>query len=89
MSPKLFIYLVNICVFSSDWPDKQKIAVGHELSDVLIYLVRLADRCDIDLSTAVLEKFKINELKYPVDKVKGCSKKYTEYRENDERESCP
>ena len=84
--------LSTICVSSSDWPDKQKIAVGHELSDVLIYLVSLADRCNIDLSTVVLKKFEINKQKYPVDKVKGCSKKYTEYDKNDdaeEREVCP
>ena len=74
------IYLIDICNLFSGWSDKERVAVSHELSDVLIYLVRLADRCNIDLSTGVLEKFEINKLKYPVDVVKGCSKKYTEYQ---------
>lgn len=35
-------------------------------------------KLDIDLEEAILEKMKINEEKYPVDKVKGSAKKYTE-----------
>ena len=42
---------------------------GEELSDVLIYLVRLADRCDVDLGAAVRDKMRKNGEKYPVDKV--------------------
>lgn len=61
-----------------EWTPQQRNALGEELSDVLIYLVRLADRCKIDLSQAVLEKLKQNELKYPVDKAYGSSKKYNE-----------
>lgn len=54
-------------------------AVGHELADVLVYLVRLADRLDIDLEQAVAEKIRINARKYPAEKVRGSSKKYDEY----------
>ena len=54
--------------------------LGEELSDVLLYLVRLADRCHIDLSAAVLDKLSKNAEKYPAEKVKGSSKKYDEYR---------
>ena len=72
-------FFVNTCTFSLGWSDKERISLGHELSDVLIYLVRLADRCHIDLSEAVLDKFEVNKQKYPVDRVKGSSKKYTEY----------
>lgn len=60
------------------WTAEQKAALGEELSDVLIYLVRLADRCEIDLGAAVVEKMKKNDAKYPVDKAFGSSKKYTE-----------
>ena len=38
---------------------------GEELADVLIYLVRLADRCEIDLAKAVEDKMQKNERKYP------------------------
>ena len=39
--------------------------MGEELSDVLIYLVRLSERCHVNLSAAVLRKFEINAQKYP------------------------
>ncbi len=54
-------------------------AVGEELADIFVYLVRLADQLDIDLSQAVERKIGLNELKYPVDKVRGSAKKYNEY----------
>lgn len=62
-----------------DWNDKDKEHVGEELSDVLLYLIRLSDKCGIDLGQAALDKIKKNEAKYPKDKVKSSSKKYTEY----------
>lgn len=55
--------------------------VAHEMADIFIYLLRLSERLDIDLLAAVFEKIKINEHKYPVEKVKGSSKKYNEYRD--------
>lgn len=42
--------------------------MGQELSDVLIYLVRLAEQCHVDLSAAVLDKFKLNAVKYPASR---------------------
>mmetsp|Transcript_16214 Transcript_16214/g.20088 ORF Transcript_16214/g.20088 Transcript_16214/m.20088 type:complete len:138 (+) Transcript_16214:75-488(+) len=57
----------------------EKVHTGEELADVLLYLVRLADRCDIDLAKAVKEKMDKNERKYPAETVRGSSKKYTEY----------
>jgi len=61
------------------WSDGEKEHLGEELSDVLIYLVRLADKCNIDLPSAVTRKFGLNAKKYPPSLVSGCSKKYTEY----------
>jgi dCTP diphosphatase len=52
--------------------------LAQELSDVLIYLVRIADRSGIDLAEAVTEKLAENDEKYPSDKARGNSKKYTE-----------
>ena len=49
------------------------------MGDVLLYLIRLADKCHIDLPTAALEKIKLNEKKYPADRVYGKSHKYTAY----------
>jgi NTP pyrophosphatase (non-canonical NTP hydrolase) len=52
--------------------------VALELADVLIYLVRLADRLDVDLIDAAVKKLAINAQKYPVALAKGSNKKYTE-----------
>ncbi|MBK6657364.1 MAG: nucleotide pyrophosphohydrolase [Proteobacteria bacterium] len=52
--------------------------VGDEAADVLLYLVRLADKLDIDLLGAAAAKIEKNAKKYPVDKARGSSKKYTE-----------
>ena len=49
------------------------------MSDVLLYLVRLADVCDIDLAAAVLQKIEKNGAKYDPRLCKGSSAKYTEY----------
>ena len=43
---------------------KQEIA--HEMADVLLYLIRLADRLDIDLLEAAARKMELNAIKYPV-----------------------
>ncbi len=57
----------------------KKRAVSLEMADIFIYLMRLATELDVDVLAAVEEKIKINNDKYPVDKVRGSSKKYTEY----------
>ncbi|XP_001636971.3 dCTP pyrophosphatase 1 [Nematostella vectensis] len=62
-----------------DWSEKERTHLGQELSDVLIYLVRLAEKCHVDLPSVVVQKIALNEKKYPVELVKGSSKKYTEY----------
>ena len=54
-------------------------AVEEELADILVYLIRIADRLDIDLIDAARKKIKSNTAKYPVDMVRGSSRKYTEY----------
>jgi NTP pyrophosphatase (non-canonical NTP hydrolase) len=55
-------------------------AVRHEMADVLVYLVRLADKLDVDLMAAVQEKMVLNRAKYPADQVRGDARKYTEYK---------
>jgi NTP pyrophosphatase (non-canonical NTP hydrolase) len=49
------------------------------MADVLIYLLRLADKLDVDLQRAATDKLALNELKYPADRVRGDARKYTEY----------
>lgn len=58
-------------------PD-QHAKVREEIADVLLYLIRLADKLNIDLLAAASDKIQVNAAKYPVDKARGSSKKYTE-----------
>jgi len=58
---------------------KERAHVGQELSDVLLYLLRLADKCAVDLPAVCLDKISLNALKYPSKMVRGSSKKYSEY----------
>lgn len=58
--------------------DAKRDEVAEELADVLLYLVRLADKLDVDLMAAANGKLVKNAAKYPADKAKGRSTKYTE-----------
>jgi len=53
--------------------------VRLEMADVLIYLLRLAGKLDVDLLDAATDKLALNEQKYPADRVRGSPRKYTEY----------
>lgn len=59
-------------------PEKKK-EIESELADVLVFLVRLAQMYDIDLSKSVEEKMQKNEERYSVEKAKGSCKKYNEF----------
>jgi dCTP diphosphatase len=60
-------------------PDRKQAEVAQELADIFIYLLRIADKLDIDLLQAAQDKVRINAGKYPADSVRGSAKKYTEY----------
>jgi len=59
-------------------PEQQQL-VAYEMADIFIYLMRLAGKLDVDILKAVEEKIVMNAAKYPADKVRGSSRKYTEY----------
>lgn len=52
--------------------------VAAEAADVLLYLLQLCDKLDIDLMQAARKKLIVNGEKYPVDRAHGSSKKYTD-----------
>ena len=56
------------------------VEVEEELADVLYFVLRFAQMNNIDLSSAVSNKIDKNDKKYPAEKVKGCNKKYNEYK---------
>lgn len=57
-----------------------KAELRKELADVMIYLLFMAHDLGIDLEQAVLDKLEENARKYPVEKAKGRSEKYTAYQ---------
>ncbi|OWM87985.1 dCTP pyrophosphatase 1-like [Punica granatum] len=65
-----------------DWKEEEKEHLGEELSDVLLYLVRLADICGVDLGKAALRKMELNAIKYPVKLCKGSSEKHAEINDH-------
>ena len=54
-------------------------AVRLELADILIFLVRCADRLGVDLIEAANDKIAINEARYPADRVRGSARRAGEY----------
>jgi dCTP diphosphatase len=63
---------------SAALPVETRAKIREELADVLLYLIRLADKLDIDLAAAAVDKMSINAKKYPIQKARGNSKKYTD-----------
>jgi dCTP diphosphatase len=53
-------------------------AASDEVADVLLYLIRLGDQLGIDPVAAARRKLVANAERYPADKARGNSKKYTE-----------
>lgn len=56
-------------------------AVTHELADILIYLIRIADKLEVNLIEAARIKIEINEQRYPTERVRGSAKRAEEYED--------
>ncbi|MEI6505356.1 MAG: nucleotide pyrophosphohydrolase [Planctomycetota bacterium] len=56
----------------------KRAGVAHEIADVVIFAMLLADRLGIDLAEAITAKLTANEQKYPVNLARGNARKYTE-----------
>lgn len=52
--------------------------IKEELADVVNYCVLMADACGLDLDEIVQKKIAVNNEKYPVNKAKGKSDKYSD-----------
>lgn len=61
----------------------KRAAVAEEAADILIFLIRLADKLDVDLDAAVEAKLALNEHRYPPEKARGNARKYTEFDDGD------
>ncbi len=65
---------------SRNLPDPVRQAVAEEIADVLLYLVRLADKLNVDLLEAARRKIELNAKKYPVELARGNATKHTKFR---------
>lgn len=63
---------------SRNLPGDKRAAVAEEIADVLLYLLQLADKLDIDPIDAARRKMQANAAKYPVERARGSMRKYTE-----------
>lgn len=54
-------------------------SVSEEVADVFIYLLKIADKLDIDLISETKRKMVKNAEKYPIEKAKGNAKKYDKF----------
>lgn len=61
---------------AANLPVATRDAVALECADVLLFLIRLADKLDIDLAAAAEKKLELNAIKYPVEKSRGVATKY-------------
>jgi dCTP diphosphatase len=50
---------------------KLKLALEDELADVLIYCISMSNTCGIDLTSAIRNKLKTNEQRFPIERVSG------------------
>jgi NTP pyrophosphatase (non-canonical NTP hydrolase) len=60
-------------------PAEKREAIAEEIADVFLYLLQLADKLGIDPVQAAQKKMQKNAIKYPVERAKGTSKKYSEF----------
>ncbi|OGA04115.1 MAG: nucleotide pyrophosphohydrolase [Betaproteobacteria bacterium RIFCSPLOWO2_02_64_14] len=61
---------------AANLPRATRDEVALECADVLLFLLRLTDKLEIDLAAAAEKKLKLNATKYPVAKSRGRATKY-------------
>ncbi len=64
---------------STQFSKDKRTKLAEEIGDLMIYLVNLSDKFDIDLVTAVNKKLKLNELKYPSYITRCSARKYAKH----------
>lgn len=64
---------------SANLPADKQEEVAMELADILIFLIRIADKLGVDLADTAWRKIQVNETRYPVELTKGSAKRASEY----------
>ena len=57
---------------------ERRTEISHEIADIAVYLIELADNLGIELIGAINEKMALNAIKYPIEKARGSASKYSE-----------
>ncbi len=52
--------------------------IGHELADVLYFVLLMSANLGYDVSTILRDKLELSARRYPVDRARGVNLKYTE-----------
>ena len=60
---------------NEEWLEANRERLSDELADVLLYLVRLADVCGVNLVSAAVSKMRENAIRYPISVSKGSAAK--------------
>ena len=63
--------MANVMMAEAEWENEAVALVAQEISDVCIYLVRLADISGVQLPSALAHKLVRNRSKYPPELVIG------------------
>jgi NTP pyrophosphatase (non-canonical NTP hydrolase) len=58
--------------------ERKKKEIGEEIADILFFLLRLAQKYDMDVAEQLERVVEKNEKRYPVEKARGSNKKYSE-----------
>ena len=74
---EIFLWMTTDQAYRLNNVDKAR--VREELADIFIFMMYLCDTFDIDLLQSVALKLEKNALKYPIEKSKGLSTKYTDF----------
>ena len=74
---EIFLWKKDTEIEKTEQSERQKIA--DELADILVYALMFAHRNKFDVEQIIMDKMKKNGEKYPVEKAKGNSTKYTEF----------
>lgn len=73
---EIFQWLSNEESKKENLSESQLACIEEEIADIYLYLIRLADKLDIELNQAAIKKIEINAEKYPVSLAKSNAVKY-------------
>ena len=73
---EIFQWITNEEIISNMKNTKFKESVSDEIADIFLYLIRIAEKLNIDIEKSVLNKLKKNEKKYPIKLSKNNTIKY-------------